>query len=751
MKSRYSIVVILLLFISQADAQQWRVELEKHEGKPVREIIKELEDYFGVVGATRENKYHHWCRWREHAINHQNSEGYLFNHTSKNSQLLKRLEKQEVSNANNTQRHFHGKWESVNPDLFLKSNSIIPYVGRINCIAKPSPNSNLIYAGTATGGVWRSINNGASWSPLWDGMVQTGVSSIIVDSTNPAHILAVTGDADSRFIPSNGVYHSYDNGLTWIELWKTSTSSRNFCYKIIQSRSNPSQYYLVGSDRIRRLDTSISPPSITFNGSPNITYYDIEYLTNSNEVLFATASDGLYTKDDNTNWTQVNSSALPTGSFSRTAVAMAPSNENVIYYAVARFPTQTTPAFYGIYKSENKGMSFDSVYTTANPNIMTRQCRYNFTLEVDPYDDDKLYFGGVGLWQSTNGGKNFSAFHEGLHDDVHNSFHINDVHYVCTDGGLSRRNITTNQFESINNGLLSTQFYDIDVSGDKIMGGTQDNGTMFWEEGDAIGYRRLPGDGLDCMFHPTDNNIIFASTQNDKVKSTDFGVSRVSLFQSSWHDPMAFAVDDINKVVMHADSLLRISYDGGDTWPGVSPVFATSRDNARSMSQCKEDPNVLYISRSDSLARSSNFNSTASNIEWTRTSFDDTDNSFMRQVLVHPDSCDVVYAVTSGYQSNQIYKSINGGNTWNQFSEGISNLPVYCIYYDHVNGNGFYIGTELGVFYRNISMSEWLPFSSQLPRVPVYDLKITDSHIYAGTYGRGVWKSQGYKALYEFM
>lgn len=342
-----------------------------------------------------------------------------------------------------------------------------------------------------------------------------------------------------------------------------------------------------------------------------------------------------------------------------------------------------------------------------------------------------------------NGEMVFDQIEDYLHADIHNSYHIGSNHYVCTDGGISVKTSGSSTYNGINNGLICTQFYDLFVQGTQIIGGTQDNGTMLWNIGDDAGYRVLGSDGLDCLIDPSNSDIMFASTQDYKVRSTNGMQNYVEILDAEWHDPMVYAVDDPNKIIIHADDELKISTDNGITFPTSFNVFSSAL-NVNAISQCEANPNVIYLAKGDSLAWSLNFNDNPANVAWTKRAT--LNNDFSKGLLVHPDSCNVVFLTKTGYSENQIFKSIDGGVTFESYSQGISYLPVYCMYYDHVNGNGYYIGTELGVYYRSSNMDEWVPFSTYLPRVPVYDLKVNNNYIYAATYGRGIWRSPRYKA-----
>jgi len=744
MRNRFYFILFALLISYAGMAQQWRTELEKHEDLPVKEIISKMESYFDKIGATRANKYHHWVRWREHAIRHQNGDGYLFNYSEKNQELLRRMEKKE-SQLKQNQRHFHGNWESVNVQNVTVPSSNSPHMGRINCIAKPPSNPDIIYAGAATGGVWKTFNHGLTWHPLWDGMVQMGVSDIVIDSENENHILALTGDADGRFIPSSGVYESYDAGVTWRPLFKFPTSNKTFGYSMLQDKENSNVYYLAFHTMLISIDSDFYPASadtLILNGC----FYDLEYDFSANPTLYVASTYGMHKKEPGQQFEFIvnGTSGLPTWSKSRTNVAISESDPDVIYYLAANKFNDD----YGLYKSIDGGECFELKIDQDNADSlkMVEQETYDMSIAIDPNDHDKVYIATVGQYRTDDVEMQSWQFDwQDLHADIHNQYFLDGNFYICTDGGLSYRPIGTTNFINISVGLNVLQFYDIDVMGNKLVGGTQDNGTIRWDEGNTVGERRVAQDGFDCFFDPDEPNVVFASDQTSKYRSTDDLITNTKIADADWHDPMEIAVDNNDKIILHSIDKLRISNDGGISFPDIISVFGAS-NVVRAMSQCESDPNVFYIAKPDSLARSENFNAPVAAIEFEYPNFDIFYLPYITNILVHPDSCDVIYAVASGYLASQIYKSVNGGDSWQSFSDGIKDLPVYCIYYDHINENAFYIGTELGVYYRNNSMDEWIPFSTYLPRVPVYDLKITDTHIYAGTHGRGIWKSELYKS-----
>ena len=117
-------------------------------------------------------------------------------------------------------------------------------------------------------------------------------------------------------------------------------------------------------------------------------------------------------------------------------------------------------------------------------------------------------------------------------------------------------------------------------------------------------------------------------------------------------------------------------------------------------------------------------------------------------IAVDPANADNVYVSLSPYIAGQkVYKSINAGQIWTNISGTLPNLPVNCIIYEKGSKEGLYVGTDVGVFYKNANLSDWVPFNNGLPNVMITDLEIFEEGktLYAGTFGRGLWQSDVYR------
>jgi hypothetical protein len=119
-------------------------------------------------------------------------------------------------------------------------------------------------------------------------------------------------------------------------------------------------------------------------------------------------------------------------------------------------------------------------------------------------------------------------------------------------------------------------------------------------------------------------------------------------------------------------------------------------------------------------------------------------------ITVNPDNSFEVYVSLTGFTAGQkVYRSLNAGTNWTNISGSLPNVPANCVVFQDNNGspaNAVYVGTDIGVFYRDANHSDWIPFRNGLPTTPVFDLEInlTSNRITAGTFGRGLWRSELY-------
>lgn len=652
----------------------------------------------------------------------------------------------------------NGNWQPKGPF----NGSPIGGIGRINRITFDPNNPTIVWAGAAAGGVWKSINSGTSWTTNTDLLPNLGVSDIAIDPTNSQIMYLATGDKDGGDTYSYGILKSIDGGTTW----NTTGLSHNISQliRISDVYINPNNTdIIIASTRqgiYRSTDAAASFTQVqsgVFNiieqkpGDPNILYSST--ITSSADI-WRSINNGL-------TWVQVISPNIPTSGIRRIELAVSPDDPNYVYALAGN----TANGFEGIYRSTNSGVTWTKRTNANSPNLMGwrsdgsdagGQAWYDLTIAVSPTNKDLIYTGGVNIWRSTNGGSNWSisghwtgsgsaAF---VHADIHHlTFNPDGRLYAGTDGGVYRRPASNNSWVSLNDGMNITQYYRISADGidtTLLAAGAQDNGTHLYDNGtwDHI----LGGDGMDCAVNPKNPSVMYASSQYGNFRKSNnrgnsfnanFGLSNNVRGSGAWVTPIR--IDPIHPDTLYIGySSVYRSYNAGASFTAVSNGY--SGNNIDQIAISPTQTNVIYIADGSQLYRSDDYasNFTLVSVPSSRT---------ITQIAVAYDHPLHVYITRSGYSSGQkVYESFDGGASWQNISLNLPNIPANCIVPEKSKANGLYVGTDLGVFYKDDNKESWVPYNSGLPNVIVRDLEINyvDRKLKAGTYGRGIWQSPLY-------
>jgi hypothetical protein len=252
------------------------------------------------------------------------------------------------------------------------------------------------------------------------------------------------------------------------------------------------------------------------------------------------------------------------------------------------------------------------------------------------------------------------------------------------------------------------------------------------------------------MFHPTLPNRWYASSQTNRWRWQPFSWSlitppgdTVEHWQSAW------IMHPTRPDTLYAGWVNNISrtYSAGVGWTVLNPGFTGGR-KVTSLAQGVNNVKRLYASNQITIRRTSNLH--ASTPTWTVVSGSlpvGEGIGLAGEIAVDPEDEDRLWVTILQYQAGKkVYYSGDGGGNWTNISGTLPNLPVNCIAYHAGSNDGLYIGTDIGVFYKNADMPEWVYFSNGMPTVPVLDIKITSGHVYVGTFGRGMWRSEHYSS-----
>ena len=406
-------------------------------------------------------------------------------------------------------------------------------------------------------------------------------------------------------------------------------------------------------------------------------------------------------------------------------------------------------------------MSFTTQSTT--PNILgysstgkddASQSHYDLAIAVHRTSYWYVMSGGINTWRSANYGVSWTltsmwntpagAY---THADIH-ALEINPLNnrlYCGSDGGIFYSTDFGSNWIDISSGLQPTQWYRIagtPGTSSLIIGGTQDEGSNKYT-GSATITHIYGADGMDCMIDYNNNNIMYFSTQSGGLrKSTDGGntSSYIAPTYGDWVTP--YMMHPTNPLIIYGGFYNGVwkSTDGGSNWTNTGGVTW-----AAELVHGVSNTNIIYATGGTYVVRSANGGSS-----WTTISGGLPGYSITGIEIDHQDA-NQVWVTLAGYGAGQkVYKTANASAStvvWTNISGTLPNTVVNCIETDN-NGpdDAIYIGTDIGVFYRDATLGDWVPFSNWLPTVLVFDLEIHEAQnlITAGTYGRGLWRSSTY-------
>jgi photosystem II stability/assembly factor-like uncharacterized protein len=626
------------------------------------------------------------------------------------------------------------------PELALKSWKWTPLgpadavggtnLGRVNAIAFGVLSPKTIYIGAADGGLWRSLDSGATWNPLTDSLPTLSIGDIAVDPKNPLNIYIATGDAF-------GYGNPFWGGTYSIGVWKTSTGGlvwtpTGLTFQVGQTRT------------IRRLAMHPSDP----------------------KILMAATSGGLFrTADGGTNW----SSIWNTSTFD---VEFHPKDGNIVYATTTQ-----------VQKSTNAGVSFSPLTATcggsrynievahSNPNTLYTLCTnatvqkstdagatwasmasgvslfgyYDNVLAVSPADANVVVVAGFNMRKTTDGGATWTTVPVAGHVDNHAVRFApgsSTTIYSGNDGGLFRTTNGGTTWSSLNKGLAITQFYRLGLSkitGGLVLAGAQDNGNMKLSAG--MWTEITNADGMGGFIDFSNDNNFYATTQYGALyRSNNGGASWTPINTpagGAWVTPFLQSPTDANTIYAGTDKVYK-STNQGTAWAAISPALGGVPELTIVKVHLK--PDFLLAGNGSKLYRTINGGTNWTDITGTLP----VGSNFLMDAVMSDSDPQKIWVTFSGYNAGQkVFKSTDGGSTWTNISGSLPNIPVNCVVVENKPTNPVYVGTDAGVYYIKDGLPDFVPFKFGLPNVIVDELEIHygTKKIVAATYGRGLWQT----------
>ncbi len=480
-----------------------------------------------------------------------------------------------------------------------------------------------VYAGAASGGVWKSVNGGTTFKPVFDKQPVQSIGAVTIDPSNPKVVWVGTGESWTRNSVSigDGIYRSSDGGESWVnmglknseriakilvdpadsktvyvavpgKLWSDSdergvykTTDAGTTWSLILKGPNPS----TGSSMI-----ALDPknPRTLYAGMWDFRRKGWTFRSGGDSAGAPSGSGLFKSTDGGATWSDLNAKSnpgLPAKPWGRIAVSTAPSKPGVVYAFVEAEPPKN-----GLYRSDDGGNTWQALDRSQN---MVWRPFYFANLIVDPKDENRIYKPDGPLIVSTNGGRSFSNISGGAHGDFHDVWiDPHNTNHLITgdDGGLWTSYDAGNKWVKTEN-LPVSQFYHVSTDMDqpyRVYGGLQDNsswvGLSYYPGGIANSQweNMYGGDGFWMFADPADPDYVYAEAQGGNVARINRKTHQIRDIQPlphykeeklrfNWNTPIHVSPTQKGVVYIGAQFLFR-SLDHGQTWEKVSPDLTTN-------------------------------------------------------------------------------------------------------------------------------------------------------------------------------
>lgn len=632
--------------------------------------------------------------------------------------------------------------------------------GRVSCVAMHKLSTTTIYVGAASGGVFKSTDAGATWTPIFDAQPSLSIGDIAVAPSDSNTIYVGTGEPNcgggGMTYDGMGVYKSTDGGTNWTYVGLDSTRNTG------RIAINPNNANIVFVAAMGDLFGTTPQRGIYRTMDGGASWEQVLYVSNSTggadlainpqnpDTIFASTWERVRTPsnenyggsecniyrsvDGGTTWT-ILTSGLPANSpnVGRIGIGISASNPAVVYASICT----NTGGYQGFYQTTNNG----NTWSLKNSGIYVSSYGWwNGKVSVDPTNSNTVYCVAFDLNKSTNGGSSFSTTPTN-HVDQHACF-INAVNHnfvlAGNDGGLDISTTGGNSFNNANT-LPIMQFYTVDIdymNPQRLYGGAQDNGTNRTLTGNLNDWSSVyGGDGFYCAIDPTNNTNQYFESQYGAASFGTFGN------RQNWNTP--FVLDPIVPTTWYygAEKLYKNGVAiSGDLTHGAGSgnlVYGT----ITTISVSKVNNQIIYVGTDDGRVQVTlNGGGT-----WTDVS-GSLPVRWVSRVTADPVNAAVGYVCLSGYKYDEylphVFRTTNNGTTWTDISGNLPEAPVTELIVDPNNTNILYVGTDVGVYVTTNLGGTWQLLAPGMPSVPVTMMKLHNPTrtLVASTYGRSMYK-----------
>ncbi len=635
--------------------------------------------------------------------------------------------------------------------------------GRIDCIEFHPDNPGTFYVGAPTGGLWRTSDGGSNWECLTDELPTLGISDIDLHPQDPNTIFICTGSRDVWWETfSVGILKSEDAGETWTETGLQYALQQNQAvHELLINPENPLIMVAATGNGIYR----------SLNGGDNWAlikggnFMDLAQKPGDPSTIYATnfnyyyCGAKVYRSLDAGASFQTMVTGIPSSEVNRITIGVTPDDPEVVYALCSKCDNNS---FHGLYKSSDHGTTWIKTPNTNNLNLLGWQPDgldaeglgwYALSISIDPTNANHVFVGGVNIWESIDAGdiwtlnaQYYGSVAEYVHADIHSLSYnpLDGTHYCTNDGGIYRYTGSPDGWVSISDGLHIMQFYRLGVwkqDEARILGSPQDNGPVLFT--DSANYELITAEACDNFFDYYQPDTCYFGGYGAGIRRSKNGG-----FTSSSITPPGESVYSFNpafimhptdpSVLFYAFKDVSQSNNRGMTWTKLTNGLSGDIDFS-CLEVAPSNPDYLYAATYSQIWKTSD-----AGTNWENITSGLPAGEMLSDIVISTGNPELLWVSIAGFSAGvKVFRSGNGGQTWQNVSMTLPNMPANCLAFEPGSNNAIYVGTDVGIYYTNDNLTGWIDYSEELPNVIIDELEVhpVSGKILAATYGRGIWEN----------
>lgn len=683
-----------------------------------------------------------------------------------------------------------GQWTNIGPlgidfsaDGMVHQWGVVS--GRVKGLAVDPTNPDIVYAGAAGGGIWKTTDGGQSWVDKSGGLNLLTFGSIAIDPANPNIIYAGTGEyvwlLEERFYSGDGMYKSTDGGDSWAKI----NTGFGIVTHFTDVEVSPLHPNILMASIAKNFQNTTPNEGIWRSTNAGLNWtrvlniegaWDVAFHPTNANIVYAAIGNNqpaggfLVSTDGGITFNQSNMGLPAPDHIGRIQFDISQSNPLNLYAYIYDAIPISGGMNSCVYRSTNGGASWYQISQGINLSEVGDQGFWDLCIAVNPADSDNIFIGNVEMSKSVNGstfsyirdssasGGGSNAFDSYTHLD-HQIIRFAPSNpstiYVGCDGGVFKSTNGGLTFNSVNAGINSIQLYRVashNTNPDVLYTGAQDNGFISTNNRGVTPYKlELLGDGTECFMDYSDSNYIFFGTiggyfgrSSNGGLAWDLLVDPVTLDDSSaftcpyWQHP-------VNPDIIYGclKQKLYKSNDKGNTWAYTTSAPIVSNAIYTAAQSPVNTNNIMVASKQGTinLVRSSDGGYTWSDIT---NNFGSLSGGYLMRLYADPVNGNTFYLLKNNYTGSLVLKTTDFGTTWTDLTSDLPYIPVNDIFIDTLNSGAIYLANDFGVYLSTNSGANWQRLSNGMPYVPVMDFSYFNHNgtrlLRAATYGRGVFE-----------